>query len=172
MWRVAIIGCGGSGKTTIARRIAGALGVPITHLDTLYYDDRWRPSSPEEFAAAQETLAAADAWVMDGNYASSMPIRLRRATHVIFLDLPALTCLRGIVQRRRRYRGGQHHQAGVYERITWEFLAYVWRYRRDMAPRVRALLAEHAGHAEVHIVRSRQAAARLADRLARQAACP
>ncbi|MEV3966020.1 hypothetical protein AB0M34_35025 [Nocardia sp. NPDC050193] len=38
-------------------------------------------------------------------------------------DLPALTCLLGIAQRRRRYRGGQHKD-GVYDRITWDFVKF------------------------------------------------
>ncbi|MGH3673519.1 MAG: hypothetical protein ACRDSH_23305, partial [Pseudonocardiaceae bacterium] len=93
--------------------------------------------------------------MIEGNYATTLPSRLTRATHVIFLDLPAVTCLWGIVQRRWRYRGGQHNQTGVYDRITWGFITYIWGYRRTMAPRVRALIAEHAGHAQVHIITSR-----------------
>ena len=115
----------------------------------------------DKFAATQEELVAAQTWVIDGNYASTLPIRLKRADTVIFLDLPALTCLRGIAQRRWRYRGGQHDSTGVYDRITWGFVKYVWGYRKDMAPRVRALIAEHAAHADVRIVTSRRAANRL-----------
>lgn len=165
MRRVAIIGCGGSGKTTIGRRLAAAIGTQVTHLDAIYYDDEWNTLPQDKFAAVQEELVAAETWVIDGNYASTLPIRLRRATHVIFLDLPAITCLWGILQRRWRYRGGQHDQAGVFDRITWGFIRYIWSYRRDMAPRVRALIAEHAGHAQVHIVRSRRAANQLASEL-------
>jgi adenylate kinase family enzyme len=165
MQRVAIIGCGGSGKTTIGRHLAAAIGTTITHLDAVYYDDEWNKLPTDKFAAMQEELVAADTWVIDGNYAGTLPIRLKRATHVIFLDLPATTCLWGIAQRRWRYRGGQHDQAGVYDRITWGFIKYIWGYRRDMAPRVRALIAEHAGHAQVHIVGSRRAANRLTEQL-------
>jgi hypothetical protein len=107
-------------------------------------------------------------WVIDGNYASTLPIRLKRATQVIFLDLAPLTCLWGIAQRRWRYRGGQHHD-GVYDRINWQFIAYIWNYRKTMAPRIRAMLAEHATHAEVHVVRSRREAARLAAALEHRA---
>src|SRR5687768_3268153 len=128
------MGSGGSGKTTIGRRLAGRIGVPITHLDAVCYDDQWNKTDAEKFAAVQEELVAADRWVIDGNYAGTLPIRLRRADTVIFLDLPALTCLWGIAQRRWKYRGGQHDNTGVYDRITWGFVKYVWRYRKDMAP--------------------------------------
>jgi adenylate kinase family enzyme len=86
---MAVIGCGGSGKTTIGRRVADAIGADVIHLDALYYDSAWNPLPPGKFAAIQEELCAAGTWVIDGNYASTLPIRLRRATHVIFLDLPA-----------------------------------------------------------------------------------
>lgn len=172
MHRVAIIGCGGSGKTTLARRLATAIGTTATHLDAIYYDEEWNTLPPDKFAEVQAELVATERWVIEGNYASTLPIRLQRATHVIFLDLPAVTCLWGIVQRRWRYRGGQYHQAGVYDRITWGFITYIWGYRREMAPRVRALLADHAGHAQVRIVRSRCAANRLTEQLPVAAAAP
>ncbi|WP_106400082.1 P-loop NTPase family protein [Actinocorallia populi] len=169
MERVAVIGCGGSGKTTVGRRLAAVIGTTVTHLDAVYYDEHWNGLPQEEFAAVQEGLVAAPAWVIDGNYASTLPIRLRRATHVVFLDPPVLTCLWGVLQRRLRHRGGQHDETGVYDRITWGFVKYVWNYRKEMRPRVLLLLAEHARHAEVRIVRSRRAANALVSEAARGA---
>ena len=57
MQRVAVIGCGGSGKTTIGRRVADAIGTDVIHLDALYYDPAWNPLPPGKFAAIQEGLA-------------------------------------------------------------------------------------------------------------------
>jgi adenylate kinase family enzyme len=162
MERIAIIGCGGSGKTTIGRRLGEQLGVTPIHLDVVFYDDDWNTLPKEKFAALQEELVAEEKWIIDGNFASTLPIRLARADTVIFLDLPAVTCLYGIAQRRvqRRLKGhsGQNDATGVYDRITWNFIKYVWGYRKSMGPRVRKLIDEHAQHADIKILTSRRAA--------------
>lgn len=144
MRKIVICGCGGSGKTVLARELGRRLNLPVTHLDALYYDEHWNPLDQDTFAAEQRKLVAQPEWVIDGNNASTMPIRLAEADTVIFLDLPAVTCLWGIVQRRLRYRGGQHDADGVYDRISWGFVKYIVGYRRKMRPRVRNLLDEHA----------------------------
>lgn len=158
--RIAIVGCGGSGKSHLARALAAELGVRPTHLDTVYYDQDWTPLPIERFAELQRELVAAPRWVIDGNYASSLPIRLDAADTVIFLDLPATACLLGVVQRRLKHGGGQHDAIGVYDRITWGFVRYIWNYRRTMRPRVRRLIAGHAGHAHLIVLRSRRTASR------------
>lgn len=158
MNRVAIIGCGGSGKSHLSRSLGVLLGISPVHLDGLYYGEDWKPLDQDQFAALQHNLVAAPSWVIDGNYASSLPIRLQVADTVIFLDLPGWTCLWGIAQRRLRHRGGQHKDIGVYDRITWNFIRYVLGYRRKMAPRVRQLIADHAVSAEVVVLRNRRAA--------------
>ncbi|WP_405004056.1 topology modulation protein [Kitasatospora purpeofusca] len=160
MDRIAIMGCGGSGKTVVGRQLAELIDAPLTHLDGVYYDADWNPLPQEKFAALQEELVARPRWVIDGNYASTLPVRLKRADTVIFLDIPPVVCLLGILQRRRRYRGGQHTSQGVFDRITWGFVRYILGYRRQMRPKVRALIAEHAGHARVVTLTSRRAARR------------
>ncbi|WP_300611623.1 topology modulation protein [Trebonia sp.] len=160
MDRISIIGCGGSGKSHLARQLGGMLGITPVHLDTLYYGRDWKPLDKEQFAALQWDLVTAPQWIIDGNYASSLPVRLEAADTVIFLDLPAWTCLGGIAQRRLKHGGGQHDAIGVYDRITWNFIRYIVGYRKQMAPRVRKLVADHAGHAQVVVLRNRRAVRR------------
>ncbi|WP_040714202.1 topology modulation protein [Nocardia takedensis] len=160
MDRIAILGCGGSGKTFLANQLAELLTLPLTHLDAVYYDADWNPLPTDEFAARQRELTAAPRWLLEGNYAATLPIRLAAADTVIFLDLPATTCLLGIAQRRWRYRGGQHERDGVYDRITLGFLRYIWSYRKTMRPRVTQLLIEHGTGTQLITLTSRRATAR------------
>jgi adenylate kinase family enzyme len=169
MDRITLVGCGGSGKTFLARQLAVILNLPITHLDAIYYHAGWNPLLGDAFAAAQRDLVAGPRWLIEGNYASTLPIRLAASDTVIFLNLPAVTCLLGIAQRRWRYRGGQHAQVGVYDRITWNFIRYVLGYRRTMRPRVMALITEHAARAQVITLTSRRQTAALLAQLATDA---
>jgi adenylate kinase family enzyme len=168
MDRIAIIGCGGSGKSTVARQLARILNAPLTHLDAIYYDEHWKPLPQVEFATQQEKLVAGERWIIEGNYAGTLPIRLAASDTVIFLDLPPSTCLWGIVQRRWRYRGGQHQQEGVYDRITWNFVRYILGYRRTMRPRIRNLVREHGPHVRLISLTSRRQANQLIDRVRRE----
>ena len=58
MDRIAIIGCGGSGKTHLANQLAALVNLPLTHLDGVYYDTGWNPLPPEEFAALRQQAIA------------------------------------------------------------------------------------------------------------------
>lgn len=155
-----IIGCGGSGKSRLARELGARLGIPITHLDSVYYDRDWNPLPPEQFAGLQRELVDRPRWVIEGNYAATLPIRLAAADTVIFCDLPAFVCLWGVLQRRWRHGAGQHDAIGVYDRMTWDFIRYILGYRRSMRPRVQRLLDEHARHTDLIVLHSRRAVRR------------
>lgn len=163
MDRIAVIGCGGSGKTYLANQLGTLLDLPVIHLDGHYYDTNWNPRPAEEFAAVQRELVGARKWIIEWNHAGTLPIRLERADTVVFLDLPAVICLTGIAQRRWHYRGGQHVGVGVYDRITWSFVRYICRYRANMRPRVRQLITDHARRARVVRLTDRRQARRFLD---------
>lgn len=156
MERVAILGCGGSGKSYVARELGRLLNLPITHMDAVYFDDQWNPLPLEKFEAAQRELVAAPRWVIDGNYNSTIQVRLEPADTVLFMDLPTHVCLWGIVSRQLRHGRGQKDRNGVYNRINRDVLRYVLGYRRKMRPRVLAKIDQHASGARVIALTSRR----------------
>ncbi|ASU79137.1 topology modulation protein [Actinopolyspora erythraea] len=159
MRKIAICGCGGSGKSAIARQLSDRLELPVTHLDMVYYDEQWNPLSHDEFAAVQRRLVSEDRWILDGNYAGTMPIRLAAADVVIFLDIHPLVCLWGILQRRRHHRGSDELSRHLRGNLNWGFVKYILSYRTTMRPKVRTLLEEHAT-GNVIVLTSRRAARR------------
>ncbi|MFN2567166.1 MAG: DNA topology modulation protein [Gemmatimonadaceae bacterium] len=138
MERVLVIGAGGSGKTTVARTLAERLGLPLIHLDAHYWRPGWTPTPPDEWQSVVEALVAQPRWVMDGNYGGTLDMRLAACDSVVFLDLPRRVCLWRILKRRTRYRGHTRPDVapGCPERLTWEFLRWVWTYPKRRRGRI------------------------------------
>ncbi len=88
--QIVIYGVTGSGKTTLARRLARELGLRHVELDSLYHGPGWTPTPPEEFRAkVQKELDASPAgWVADGNYTAVRGFLLPQADTVVWLRLP------------------------------------------------------------------------------------
>jgi adenylate kinase family enzyme len=99
--RILILGRTGSGKTTLARELAAALGVPHVELDSLYFGpDFGRAPLPvlrERTAAA----LAGDRWVVDGNKRAVRDLVWPRADTVIWLDYPFYVSLWRLTRRAR-----------------------------------------------------------------------
>lgn len=110
------------------------------------------------FADAQRELIADTntTWVIEGNYVSTLPIRLAAADTVVLLDLPAWACLMGVAQRHLRWSGGQRRETGVFNRISWPFIRYILTYRRHKLPRVHTAIGAYAQSAEVIVIRTRR----------------
>ena len=166
MQRVAVIGTGGAGKSTLARQMGECLGVEVIHLDQLYWNPGWEPTPDERWRALQTRLVQGESWIMDGNYGATLPIRVAAADTVVFVDLPRRITISRAVARWWGSRGREVHAFGCPERLSWGFLVWMWRFPRDSRPLVLAALAEHAaGSTTVVTVRSRADAQRFLDRL-------
>lgn len=132
MKRVAILGCCGAGKSTFARRLAEATGLPIIHLDREFWKPGWVASKREEFRDRVNKLYEADRWIADGNYGSTIPDRLQRADTVFVLDYTTWTCLAGLMKRVAKGFGRDRPDCaeGCPERLDSELIRYVFGYRR------------------------------------------
>jgi adenylate kinase family enzyme len=157
MRRVAIMGPGGAGKSTLAREIGARTGLPVVHLDSYFWHAGWVETPREQWRARQEQLFAADEWIADGNYSATNDVRLRRADTVVLLDLPAWRTVPRALRRSLANYGKPVQAAGCPERVDPRFVWWIVNYRRRSRPKVLAAIAKHAPDADVHILRNPRA---------------
>jgi adenylate kinase family enzyme len=139
MQRVVILGCSGAGKSTFARALGDRLGLPVVHLDALFWQPGWREPKQEAFRAAVAAAIADDAWITDGNYVSrTFDLRLPRADAVIFIDQPRWLCLVRILWRWLTNFGRTRADLaeGCPETFDWPFFLWTWNFRRQSQPRI------------------------------------
>jgi adenylate kinase family enzyme len=156
MQRILVIGSGGAGKSTLARRLGERLALPVVHLDAMYWRGGWTTPSKDEWVREVARLIAADAWVIDGNYTGTLDLRIPAADTIIFLDFPRILCLWRVVERRFLFRGrsrpDMHPECP--ERLTWQFIDWIWNYPRRQRPRVLERLRAVAAEKRVIILES------------------
>ncbi len=139
MRRVVILGSSGAGKSTFARALGARLGVPVVHLDALFWRPGWVEPEPDAFRAAVAAAIAGDGWVSDGNYVSrTFDLRLPRADTVIFLHQPRWLCVARVLWRWLSAFGRTRPDMaeGCAENMTWDFFLWVWRFEATHEPRI------------------------------------
>ena len=155
MRRVVVLGSGGAGKSTLARAVGERLGIEVVHLDRLFWRPGWDPMPTDEWRAVVARMVEGESWIADGNYSSTLDLRLAVADTVVLLDFPRRVTIPGILRRWRRHRGQAVQAAGCPERWDGAFVRWVWNYRRDSRPRALAAIATHAPDSDVVVLTSR-----------------
>lgn len=130
MKRIMIIGCCGSGKSTLSRQLQKVTGLPLYHLDQYYWKPNWTETPIDKWTQIVRDLADKEEWIIDGNYGGTMDIRMQRTDTIIYLDVPTVKCLWRVLGRIRKYHGQVRPDMpdGCKERLDFEFLHYVATY--------------------------------------------
>jgi len=132
MPRIVILGCAGTGKTTLARKIAERTGAPLVSLDDLWHPG-WGEKDVPVFREMIQKAHAGEAWISDGNFAlATFDIRLPRATMVIWLERLRLLCAWRAITRV--FKGGETHRVGK----LFVVLRFIWKFNRINWPRIEA----------------------------------
>ena len=158
MERIMIIGCGGAGKSTLARKLGEVLDLPVVHLDKLFWKPGWVETTAEEFDALLAMELAKDKWIMDGNFNRTMPERIKRCDTIIYLDFSRFTCLMGVLKRIITTYGKVRPDMGegCPERIDLDFLKWVWNFNKNKRESYYKLLNE-AENVETIVLKNRRA---------------
>ena len=142
MKRILVIGSSGAGKSTFSRRLGEITGLPVIHLDVLFWNPNWVETPKDEWSKKVETALQGEEWIMDGNFSGTMEMRLPACDTVIFLDMPRAVCVYRILKRVVTYQKESRPDMaeGCGEEFDWKFTKWVWNYPKRSKPKVEALL--------------------------------
>ena len=144
MERIMIIGSGGSGKTTLARQLGEKTGLPVVHLDQIFWSPgNWKHLEREEFDALLEEELKKPQWILDGNYNRTLEPRLEKCDTVIYLDFPRLVSFTGWLRRviKNRGRARPDMAPGCGEWFDPEMAKWVWTFNKKNRARYHQILA-------------------------------
>ena len=154
MKKIIVIGCPGSGKSTVSRTLHNKTGIPLYHLDMMYWNADKTTVEKSVFLERLSAVLEKDEWIIDGNYGSTMELRMDACDTVIFLDYPLEVCLGGIKERRGKPRSDM---PWIETEEDAEFIEFIKNYNEQQKPKVLELLEKY-GDKNFVIFKSREEA--------------
>lgn len=158
MERVMIIGCGGSGKSTLARQLGEKTGLPVVHLDQIYWSPgNWQHLEKEAFDSKLMIELEKPRWIVDGNFNRTMEMRLEKCDTVIYLDFNRVQCILGWLKRVITNWGTARPDMapGCNEWFDPEFAKWLWNFNKQNRARYLEILTRQSDKTVI-ILRNRR----------------
>ena len=152
MKKIIVIGCPGSGKSTYSKALHKITNIPLYHLDMLYWNEDKTTVEKSVFLDRLLKIFEKSEWIIDGNYASTMELRMQECDTVVFLDYPLDVCLNGIKERKGKARSDMPWIEG-YEDDA-EFVEFIKNYNLQSRPKVMELLKKYS-HKDIYVFSNR-----------------
>ena len=132
--RIAILGISGSGKSVFSRELARRTGLPLYHMDSLYWDKNWTERPEAVWRAEEKDILEQERWIVEGYIDPSCPERVKAADIVVYLDLSGLACAKNGLKRWWTHRHEQRPElpVGCRDRLDLNFL-WVMLTRKESA---------------------------------------
>ena len=158
MERIMVIGCGGAGKSTLARKLGEKTGLPVVHLDQIWWEPGdWHHLEREEFDSRLEIEMDKPRWILDGNFNRTIEPRMEKCDTVIYLDMSRFVCLKNWLGRVIQNWGHARIDMaeGCSEWFDPDMAKWIWQFNGKNRKRYYALLEKLEGK-RVIILRSRR----------------
>lgn len=152
MKKVIVIGCPGSGKSTFSKALHKITGIELLHLDMIFWNEDKTTIDKSVFIERLLKTIELDNWIIDGNYESTMELRMRECDTVIFLDYPLDVCLNGIEERKGKARSDMPWTESDKEDL--DFIEFVKNYNFKNRPKVIQLLNRYS-YKDIYIFSTR-----------------
>ncbi len=155
MKRILIIGCGGAGKSTLAVQLGQKLSLPVVHLDKEFWRPGWVMFAKDEWRSKVSKIIQDESWILDGNFDSSLDLRIPAADTVIYLDFSRGLCLLRLIHRRLKYWNTNRPDMadGCNEQLDWQFLKWIWRFPKETAPHIKLSLEKYGTDKKIIILK-------------------
>ena len=142
MKKIIVIGCPGSGKSTFSKSLHKITNIPLYHLDMLFWNEDKTTVEKSVFLDRLLKIVQNDEWIIDGNYGSTMELRMQKCDTVIFLDYPLDVCLNGIQDRKGKPRSDMPWIES--DEDDAEFVEFIKNYNSQSRPKVIELLKRYS----------------------------
>ena len=100
--RIFIYGVTGTGKSTLAARLAGRTGIPWHSVDDLTWEPGWTEVPLDKQRQRISEICAGERWILDAAYPKWRDIPLARAQLIVALDYPRWVSLGRLLWRTLR----------------------------------------------------------------------
>nr|MEE1219955.1 adenylate kinase [Ruminococcus sp.] len=141
MKKIIVIGCPGSGKSTFSKALHKITGIPLFHLDMMFWNTDKTTVEKSVFLDRLSKVLEKSEWIIDGNYGSTMELRIKECDTVVFLDYPLDVCLSGVRERRGKARSDM---PWVEYDEDAEFIEFIKNYNLENRPQVMELLKKYS----------------------------
>lgn len=139
MKKVIVIGCPGAGKSTFSRKLSAKTELPLYYLDMIWHRPDRTVIGRDEFDKRLAEIINEDKWILDGNYARTLSMRLAQCDTVFFFDLPLEECIEGVKSRLGKER---EDMPWTDDELDPEFLQWILDFPRDVVPEINEYLAD------------------------------
>jgi adenylate kinase family enzyme len=143
--KIIVIGCPGAGKSVLTRRINDFLCYPVLHLDKIYHIGGKSHISRDELVAKVSDFACThEKWIIDGNYISTLEMRVKLADTIIVLNIPSEVCVANACKRAeeniKQGINSDDMAEGFDYTVTEEFINFIKSFEKDTLPRIKSIL--------------------------------
>lgn len=147
MNKIMIIGSPGSGKSTLAFELEALLNYPVFHFDRVYHiDNNNQIPRTELISKLIKFMDENDTFILDGNYTSTINVRLPYCDTIILFDLPYDVCVNNAIKRTKIGEVRKDMAPGFdITKMDDDFLQFITDFRRDKLPQIEQLLKSFKG---------------------------
>lgn len=153
MFKIIVIGCPGSGKSTFSKELSNFYDIPLYHLDLIWNKLDKTTITREEFDQKLTEIFKEKQWIIDGNYQRTLERRIKEANTVFLLDYSVDVCLDGAISRVGKIREDMPWKE---EKLNEKFKQRIIDFSYEKLPEIYNLLDKYKEKKNIIIFKTRE----------------